>query len=188
MFAYDRLIIGYHGCDVETAERLLDGEPFVPSENAYDWLGRGVYFWEHGPDRALQFAHVQVKRGRVRRPAVVGAVLQLGNCFDLLDTHSTEALAAFYPLWERAVRARGDNLPVNDARHLRRFLDCAIINAYLPVAERAAGRPYDTVRGCFTEGGPAFAGSGITRQAHIQIAVRSEACITGVFRPKLKVS
>ena len=32
---------------------LLRGEPLQPSENDYDWLGRGIYFWEHGPQRAL---------------------------------------------------------------------------------------------------------------------------------------
>lgn len=45
---YDRTVIAYHGCDVETAERLLSGEPFKPSQNDYDWLGEGIYFWEYG--------------------------------------------------------------------------------------------------------------------------------------------
>ncbi len=31
---YDRTVIAYHGCDAETAERLLHGEPFKKSQNA----------------------------------------------------------------------------------------------------------------------------------------------------------
>lgn len=63
---YDRTVIAYHGCDVETAERLLHGEPFKESQNDYDWLGEGIYFWEYGADRALQFAHDQQRRGKVK--------------------------------------------------------------------------------------------------------------------------
>lgn len=49
-------ILGYHGCDRETGEKLLSNEPFQPSENDYDWLGAGVYFWEANPDRAMSWA------------------------------------------------------------------------------------------------------------------------------------
>ena len=45
---YDRTIIAYHGCDRAVAERLLEGHRFTPSQNDYDWLGRGIYFWEYG--------------------------------------------------------------------------------------------------------------------------------------------
>jgi hypothetical protein len=41
------------------------GEPFRKSRNDFDWLGEGVYFWEYGHDRALQFADEQRKRGKV---------------------------------------------------------------------------------------------------------------------------
>jgi hypothetical protein len=43
---YDRIVIAYHGCDADTAERLLRGEPFKKSQNDYDWLGSGIYFWD----------------------------------------------------------------------------------------------------------------------------------------------
>ena len=45
---YHRTIIGYHGTTAETADRLVNGEPFTESENDDDWFGRGIYFWEHG--------------------------------------------------------------------------------------------------------------------------------------------
>ncbi len=48
------VLIGYHGCDRETGERVLAGETeLIASTNDYDWLGHGIYFWENDPERAL---------------------------------------------------------------------------------------------------------------------------------------
>ena len=71
--------------------------------------------------------------------------------------------------------------PVPDMK--LRKLDCAMLNWYLTMAEQKEDIQYDTVRGCFPEGGPVFTGSGISRESHIQIAVRNPDCILGVFRP-----
>ena len=35
---------------------MLSGTPFNKSDNDYDWLGPGVYFWQSNPKRAQQFA------------------------------------------------------------------------------------------------------------------------------------
>src|SRR5215210_7366892 len=53
---YHRTVIGYHGTDAETAEKLVAGEPFVSSEDDDEWLGHGVYFWEYGPKLAWWWA------------------------------------------------------------------------------------------------------------------------------------
>ncbi len=185
---YARVIHGYHGCDATVAQQLLEGGSFAPSENDYDWLGRGVYLWEYGPDRALRFAQEKQRRGKVQTPAVVGVVVQLGRCFDLFDTRFTVALAGAHEAWSAPLRARGVPLPVNagpapDYR-LRR-LDCAVLNWYLDKLA-ASGVVYDTVRGGFVEGNPVFEGSGIAQETHIQIAVRNQDCIVGVFRPRLE--
>ncbi len=186
---YDRTVLGYHGCDEEVARRLLGGKPFRKSRNKYDWLGTGVYFWEYGPDRAFRFAEEQRERGKVGTPAIVGAVIQLGNCFDLMDTRFTEDLGAAFPLCEDAFRERGVRLPENKGttpdRKLR-YRDCAVLNWYLDLAEKKGFR-YQTVRGCFTEGGPVFDQSGIQRESHVQIAIRDHDCILGVFLPQSKV-
>ena len=97
-YEHARVIHGYHGCDLRVATALLEGEKFKASENDYDWLGKGVYFWEHGPDRAMRFAEFQRSRGSVETPAVVGAVIHLGTCLDLLDTRFTRNLAAAYEI------------------------------------------------------------------------------------------
>lgn len=51
-------VLGFHGCDREVAEKILGSgkEHLKKSENDYDWLGHGVYFWENNPERALQYA------------------------------------------------------------------------------------------------------------------------------------
>jgi hypothetical protein len=187
---YDRTIVAYHGCDRAVAERLLAGEDFKPSENDYDWLGRGIYFWEYGADRALQFARDQRARGVVRRPAVVGALLQLASCFDLMDTRFTDDLMVAHRRWLSGMRRAGHAVPINGGAtpdKLLRRLDCAVLNWYLAFAGRE-GEPYDSVRCGFVEGGPVYEGAGIHRQSHVQIAVRNPACIIGVFRPRMRSS
>ena len=184
---HDRVVLAYHGCDTAVAERLLAGEPFRKSENDYDWLGAGVYFWEYGADRALQFARDQQRRGKVAEPAVVGALVQLGRCFDLLDTAHTRDLASAFRKYRSVATRRGWMLPRNAGstpdKKLRR-LDCSVLNFYLDGLD-TMGVAFDTVRCGFPEGERAFPGSGIYRESHIQISVRNPACILGVFRPRV---
>jgi hypothetical protein len=181
---YDRRVIGYHGCSVETAEDILAGAAFNPSKNEFDWLGSGIYFWEYGLERAWQWARL-----RYEHPAVVGALVQLGNCFDLMDTRSTELLSKTAKLYITGLKAAGDPIPENKGKDRgARNLDCAIINFSL---ERFAegGVRYQCVRGGFTEGPPIFddgngCATAICMESHIQIAVRDPACIIGTFRPR----
>ena len=87
-------ILGYHGCDGAVAEYLLAGKDFVKSDNSYDWLGPGIYFWESNPKRAFSFAvekSIRAKKlGKSFDPAVVGAVIDLGNCLDLTSEQSIQ--------------------------------------------------------------------------------------------------
>ncbi len=182
---YDRTIIAYHGCDASTAERVLAGEAFRPSENDYDWLGSGIYFWEFGFDRALRFAKREKQRGRLEKAAVVGAVVQLGNCFDLMDTKFTDELPVAFERVKRMCAAENRPLPKNAGKtpdHELRRLDCAVLNFYLESLEKKIA--YDSVRCGFVEGAPAFPGSGIHHQSHVQLAIRNPACVLGVFRPR----
>ena len=51
------LILGFHGCDESIVDNILLGkEDLKQSDNTYDWLGHGIYFWENSPSRALEFA------------------------------------------------------------------------------------------------------------------------------------
>lgn len=175
--AYSREVHGYHGCDRSVADRLLSGASFIASSNAWDWLGDGIYFWEYGPDRALRWAEQQP---RVKRPSVIGAVIQLGRCFDLLDTRFTEELRQYYVGWTQRMKASGISLPEN--RGKGRYLDRAVVEAYIE-RERNVDTRYDTIRGAFVEGEPVYPGSAFHMQTHIQIAVRNPESIVGVYRP-----
>lgn len=180
-------ILGYHGCDRTVAERVLAGEPFVPSTNDYDWLGHGIYFWEANPRRGLDFAQELAGRPRgsskVRDPAVVGAVIELRACLDLTTASGlAQVKFAYDTLLEATVRSSRPQLPKNRPDGLRRHLDCAVINALHDInAER--GLPVaDTVKGAFIEGPPIYPDGGFHEKTHIQIRVRNQACIKGVFR------
>lgn len=183
--AYQRFVFGYHGCDATVANQaILTGKHLSPSENDYDWLGKGIYFWEHGPDRAMEWAQEKKRRGEIRKPAVVGALIHLGNCFDLLDTRFTGILPEAFKIFQEGLLAGGQQVPENSGGfdQLRRERDCAVLNFVMKNFENS-GTSHQTVRGLFTEGQSAFEGSGIRLKSHIQIAVRDPACILGYFRP-----
>jgi hypothetical protein len=189
-FDYQRLVIGYHGCDAAVRDRvILHGGRLNSSQNEYDWLGHGIYFWEHGPERALEWAKQQRTRGKIQKPAVLGAVLHLGQCFDLLDAAYTDVLADSYREFCRTVTAEGKSLPKNEPRdggdpdNLLRKLDCAAINWTIEQLEVRAGTKFHSVRGVFQEGDRVYPESEIRRRSHIQIAVRDAACVLGYFLP-----
>lgn len=191
-YLYQRQVIAYHGCDRTVADKvLLKGEALAPSEKNYDWLGRGIYFWEHGPNRALEWAEDRKKHGKVVEPAVIGAILHLGNCFDLLDTRHTETLQRAWSMFVTAKKANSERIPRNRAPknqqtrdRLLRYRDCAVINWTISEFEKF-DVSFDSVRGVFQEDVPTFEDSGIRLKSHIQIAVRNPACIIGYFRPTL---
>lgn len=53
-YNYQRQVIADHSCDRSVADKvLLEGSALAPSEKNYDWLGKGIYFWEHGPHASI---------------------------------------------------------------------------------------------------------------------------------------
>jgi hypothetical protein len=184
-------VLGYHGCDREVAESLLSGAPFTSSQNDWDWLGHGVYFWEANPLRGLEFARVlqrwRAAHGRlpeIYEPYVIGAVIDLDLCLDLFSSSGVEAIASAYEDFMQYCEAAGLPIPTNTggADLPYRNLDCAVINHLHSVLARAGLPAFDTVKGPFMEGGTVYPGSGFHRKTHIQICVRNLACIKGVFR------
>lgn len=85
-------IIGFHGCDKSVADKVLSGKnPLRKSNNSYDWLGHGIYFWENNPQRALEYAESLKAnptrcKEKITKPAVIGAIISLGHCLNLLDS------------------------------------------------------------------------------------------------------
>ncbi len=182
MHRFARIVLGYHGCASAFAAEMFSGaKPIAewkPSEKSYDWMGRGIYFWEHSPERAMQWA--RARHGM--DGAVIGAVIQLGNCFDLTDVEKTQKLKETHALFQRDALARGMRLPTNaggDRDLKKRALDCKIINNHLDNNTVNI----QTVRSAFWEGPDLYEGAMLREQTHIQIAVRDPSCILGLFHP-----
>lgn len=190
MDQFARIVVGYHGCTDDFARQLLLGETPIhswqPSTNEWDWLGHGIYFWEHSPERAFRWAREKfAKQGAT--PAIIGALIQLSRCFDLLNEAMTSILAGTYQEVVQSFASVNAPLPRNRGRESKlRELDCVVLNDCLSRLSQR-GLAYDSVRGAFLEGEPVYPGAGFAREAHIQIAVRNPACILGVFRPSLPV-
>jgi len=177
-------ILGYHGCDKRVGERLLGGSAFTPSNNDYDWLGPGVYFWEANPLRGLEFAQEASKRriSNISNPFVIGAVIELGLCLDLTTASGLEWVRIAYESLVNVTRAAELDLPSNSTDELQRNLDCAVVRRLHSILEAQKLPAIDTLKGVFTEGEPAYPGAGFREKTHIQITVRNLKCIKGVFR------
>lgn len=181
-------VLGYHGCDRQVAEQLLNLEPFKQSANKYDWLGSGIYFWEANPDRAWTWALEQSERMERKsvpfEPEVIGAVIDLGFCLDLTTSNGISAIQSGYLGLKSEYEAAGVPLPKNagGADSIFRQLDCAVVNYVLAVWETQSSMAFDSVRGLFSEGRPAYKGAKIKNKTHVQICVRNPENIHGVFR------
>ncbi|MBS1660515.1 MAG: hypothetical protein JST68_05635 [Bacteroidetes bacterium] len=200
------LIIGFHGCDRSVRDQLLmNPNDYKISKKPYDWLGHGLYFWENNYDRALEWANDKLRRGGIKEPSVVGATLSLGHCCDFLDKRYIDLLAYHFEIMNFEYECNDRQLPQNkDLKHdlhkdrVLRELDCAVIeymhskilNDFKQERSEAGFSPYkifDSTRGVFTEGGPAFPNAGIFSKNHIQICIRNPNCIQGFFLPRHEI-
>lgn len=193
---HTNLIIAFHGCDQSVVDTVITGkQPLTGSENAYDWLGHGIYFWENNYDRALKYAQDLKKNPKksskkVTNPAVIGAVIDLGYCLDLLEDKSLQLLKNSYEILKNFHEATGTKLPENKLQEknipMLRYLDCTIINFLNQYQKSNDGHEFDSVRGVFVEGGELYKGSGFNEKNHIQICVRNPNCIKGYFIPRVE--
>lgn len=200
------LQIGFHGCDEATRDSLVNKPDIVKkSKESYDWLGNGFYVWENNYQRAYQWALDKKNRGSLITPSVVGVVYQLDYCLDFTDSEFIDILSLYYGLMKDDLQIVGKKLPQNkdlpkDKYHdlILRELDCAVIEyLHQKISEKINSEiskkgfshfeHFDTIRGIFTEGGPAFEGAGIQSKNHIQICIRNLNCIKGFFIPRKEV-
>jgi hypothetical protein len=164
----------------------MEGEPFKTSENDYDWLGPGIYFWKANPQRALSFAQEVRRRepAKVRKPAVVGAVVELGLCLNLVSEAGIRQAKAAYSALAEVYKVADRPLPKNQGGpdDLLRKLDCAVI-AQLHTIRKKEGQPsIESVRGIFIEGEEIYATAGFRAKTHCQVRVCNPLQIKGVFR------
>ncbi|MEB0029409.1 hypothetical protein QN372_01475 [Undibacterium sp. RTI2.1] len=184
-------VLGFHGCDQSVGERILAGEDphLIPSENDYDWLGHGIYFWEANPQRALEFAHDaakngKVSKGKINNPFVLGAIINLGACLNLTNSASLHQVKVAYEVLDILCTLIDDTvIPKNSGDLLRRKLDCAVFETLHQQREEGKLLPYRSVRGVFWEGEDLYPGAGFKEKNHLQLCVRDTSCILGYFRP-----
>lgn len=189
-------VLGYHGCDASVAKKLITGKDGIQKSNRdFDWLGPGAYFWEGDPERALEWAKQQVARNRYKKAAIVGAVIDLGNCLDLTNRENIKFFKGAHAEFIANQQASGLPVPENGnlpsdphGDRLLRRLDCAVFHHLHAGIDKAiaGGVPieaFDTVRGTFMEGGRLYENCGFYERTHVQIAVCNLSCIVGLFKP-----
>ena len=163
---------------------MLRGAPFKHSDNDYDWLGPGVYFWEANPQRGFEFAQEASRRrgSGILKLFVIGAVIDLGLCLDLTTSSGVDWIRIAYENLAQGTVAAGLKLPKNSEDQLKRNLDCAVVRRLHTILEDQKLPAVDSLKGIFIEGGPAYPGAGFAEKTHVQIAVRNLRCIKGIFR------
>ena len=180
-------IIGFHSCERKVGLRVLNGEDFLrPSDNPWDWLGPGVYFWEQNPHRAIQYAEEcangdQKFSGAIETPFVLGAIIELGRCLNLTEPDSINIVDEAHSELQRTMHDAGKKLPENvDAN---RRLDCMVFK-YVHQSNKITGREsYDTIRSPFHEGGVLYEGANFSKRLHLEVCVLNPQCIKGYFLP-----
>lgn len=178
-------VLGFHGCDRETARSIISDPKcsLHASDNLYDWLGSGIYFWENSPARALEWAKkaqkAKISKGVIEEPCVIGAVIDLGHCLNLTDTKHTLFLKETYAFVKSSYENINEPCPKNTI--YKRELDCEVINA-TDYITKAKGLPrYDSVRSPFMEGDEVYPDAGFLEYTHLQICIRNPNCIKGYF-------
>jgi hypothetical protein len=180
----NRVVFGYHGCDASLAERLVTRRANLKtSTSEFDWLGSGAYFWEDSPDRARRWAEEKAINGThgIKKPAVVGAIIDLGNCLNLVDSESLDLLKESFQI----LQASPEPLPQNHGEDGKaRALDCAVIETLHRFRADTGKTEFDTVRSFFLEGCELYPGAGFRELDHVQICVRTMHSIKGFFLPR----
>lgn len=186
-------VLGFHGCDKAVGEKVLSSqERLMPSENEYDWMGHGIYFWENNPKRALEYANViknypERVNNPIQTPFVIGAIIDLGHCLNLLEAKSIEIVKQGFETFLKMQESSGfqqlpENKKIEDGFPMLRHLDCAVMQTIHAYRKERKELEFDSVRAMFPEGKPIYATAGFLEKNHIQICIRNPNCIKGYFR------
>ena len=158
----------------------------MPSKNSWDWLADGIYFWEQNPQRALDYAQEvsmgdQYNKVKIKTAFVLGAIIELGHCLNLVEAESLNILDAAYQGLAKTNEEAGLKMPKTQGNI--RKLDCAVISFIHESRRRTNEVPYDSIRSAFNEGLEIYPGASFTARNHIQICIRKHELIKGYFLP-----
>jgi hypothetical protein len=171
-------LVGYHGTNIESARQILQ-TGFTPSRNEYDWLGKGVYFWQDAPYRAWNWAgeYCQNKGGD---PAVIRSLVKIrrDEFMDLLDYSQqpnwANRLSRTHQYLQQQTRSV---LPPNKRAIGYHALDRLVVDTLIENILQPVNIDILAVRACFQEGEEIYPGSAIYNKSHIQVAVRDTSSI-----------
>src|SRR5690606_573814 len=113
--------------------------------------------------------------------AILGSMIRLGFCFDLLDPYNVDELKSFHNRYVEAAVAAGQK--VEDNANHRKFLDCKVFQYAFAAIEAEEKQGVDSARAVYvpTHGTRVWKRSWISKYAHIQICVRNPDCILGTW-------
>jgi hypothetical protein len=179
--------MGFHSCDKRVGLDVITGRTQLrASNNIWDWLGEGIYFWEQNPLRALEYAiessnRKQFNKIPIRTPFVIGAIIELGNCLNLIEPESLAILKRSYFGLTKIFEEGGKPLPRNENDN--RKLDSAVFKHLHKSRKDSLSIPFDTIRCAFNEGEPIYPGANFTARLHIEICVLNHNLIQGYYLP-----
>lgn len=113
-------VLGFHGCDQSIGEAILRGDQkhLKKSQNDYDWLGKGLYFWESNPRRALEFAGERASggknsKGAIKKRFVLGAIINMGRCLNLSDSSALDEVQRSHEALVVSLQGKRESVPEN---------------------------------------------------------------------------
>lgn len=124
----------------------------------------------------------QFNKTGIKTPFVLGAIIELGNCLNLVESYSLSILKEAHTGLLKMYDELGKVVPQNKGAN--RQLDCAVIKYIHQTRKESGETEYETVRSAFDEGDKVYAGANFTSRHHIQVCVRKESQIKGYFLPR----
>jgi hypothetical protein len=158
-----RMVIAYHGTTASKAV-LIQEQGFKSADNGYDWLGPGIYFFEHYNRRAARWA----KKHHPQNWAVLRCEIELRDCLDLDSGDYNGLLLYAFRKLEQEAALSGLELPRQVSKGHR--LDHMVVQFLVRFLE-AEGKCVRCVRRSFIEGDPVYPESAITTEFHTQLCV-----------------
>src|SRR5882672_2921554 len=96
------LLRGYHATEPANAESILAAKIFLESDKWWEWLGKGVYFFQDTIDYTRYWAMNERKKGTIAKPAIIGADIEYDRFLDLAEPKFFPTMKAFYGDLENA--------------------------------------------------------------------------------------
>jgi hypothetical protein len=171
-------IVGYHGTNIESAREILS-TGFVPSRNRYDWLGRGIYFWQDAPYRDWDWAGGYCEKNG-GDPAVIRSQIRIrrDEFMDLLDYSQNPNWSDHLRKTHQYLQTQTSSvLPPNKRAIGYHALDRLVLDTLIEDILRPMDINILAVRACFQEGEEIYPDSAIYNKSHIQVAVRDTSSI-----------